>query len=175
MSLQQTQKAFYQQYADMVFNLCLNYTQNQQVAEELTQDIFVKALLNLPNFKGNSSAKTWLYKIAINTCNDFSKAQNAQKRSWLKALFSTNAGTYEVQDFNHPGVQLEQKQAVQHIFKCINRLPENQKTALILKSIDGLAQQEIAEIMNLKIKAVESLLSRARTNLQKILNESEGF
>jgi RNA polymerase sigma factor (sigma-70 family) len=76
--------------------------------------------------------------------------------------------------FDHPGVQLENKEATQHIYAAINQLPERQKTALLLKTMEGLSQNQIAEVMELSPKAVESLLSRSRTNLKELLKNNEG-
>lgn len=77
-------------------------------------------------------------------------------------------------EFNHPGIQLEQKEATERILIEIQKLPEKQQTAIILKSIEGLSQKEIAEIMDLSEKAVESLLSRARAKLKLNLKKREG-
>lgn len=67
--------------------------------------------------------------------------------------------------FDHPGVALENKEATERIMRAVGRLPDNQQTALILKAIEGMPQQEIAEVMETSLKAVESLLSRAKKNL----------
>ena len=72
-------------------------------------------------------------------------------------------------EFNHPGIALEQKEATEHIMKCIAELPQKQQTALILKSIDGLSQKEISAIMEISEKAIESLLTRARNGLKEKL------
>ena len=88
-------------------------------------------------------------------------------------MFKTEDGEkqIEIPDFNHPGVLLEDKEEVEYIFKTINELPERQKTAILLKSIDGVSQKETANILNISEKALESLLSRARANLKKKLNK----
>jgi RNA polymerase sigma-70 factor (ECF subfamily) len=75
-----------------------------------------------------------------------------------------------VSNFNHPGVQLEQKEATQAIFAAINALPEQQKNVIILAKIERLSHQQIAEILNISISALESLLSRAKANITKSLS-----
>jgi RNA polymerase sigma-70 factor (ECF subfamily) len=72
-------------------------------------------------------------------------------------------------EFNHPGIELEQKEATQNIMNKIAQLPQKQQTALILKSIEGLSQKEISVIMEISEKAIESLLSRARSSLKEKL------
>jgi RNA polymerase sigma-70 factor (ECF subfamily) len=76
--------------------------------------------------------------------------------------------------FNHPGIQLEQKEALQNLFELINQLPIKQQTTLILIKIEQKSLIETANIMELSPKAVESLLHRAKVNLQKKLTAFEG-
>ena len=161
----------------MVFNLCLHYTQNKPDAEEVTQDVFVVIYNKIHTFKQDSSLKTWIYRITINKCLDFIRAKNRLKRfANVLSIFgvSDNEGLISISHFDHPGVDIENREALERIFSCINKLPERQKTALILKSIEGLHQKEIAQIMTLSEKAVESLLSRGRAGLHKMLSNSEG-
>ena len=77
-------------------------------------------------------------------------------------------------EYNHPGILLEHKEGLDNLFKKINELPDNQKTALILHKIEQKSQAEVAEIMNTSPKAVESLIQRAKTNLSKRIDNSEG-
>ena len=163
----------YLEHYKMVFNLALQYVQNTEDAEEITQDVFVKIFDNLNSFKKQSSLKTWIYRMAINQSLDFIKAKNAQKRSFLSSIFSINDSNFKFQpsNFNHPGIELEQKEACQKIFEAINQLSDNQKTALILLKIEDKSQAETAEIMNLKVKALESLFQRAKNNLEILLNQ----
>ena len=163
----------YLEHYKMVFNLALQYVQNTEDAEEITQDVFVKVFDNLNSFKKQSSLKTWIYRMAINQSLDFIKAKNAQKRSFLSSIFNINDSNFKFQpsNFNHPGIELEQKEACQKIFEAINQLSDNQKTALILLKIEDKSQAETAEIMNLKVKALESLFQRAKNNLEILLNK----
>ena len=163
----------YFEHYKMVFNLALQYVQNTEDAEEITQDVFVKIFDNLNSFKKQSSLKTWIYRLAINQSLDFIKAKKAQKRNFLSSLFSINDSNFKFQpsNFNHPGIELEQKEACQKIFEAINQLSDNQKTALILLKIEDKSQAETAEIMNLKVKALESLFQRAKNNLEILLNK----
>jgi RNA polymerase sigma factor (sigma-70 family) len=161
----------YEDHVDMVYNLCLNYLQNKEEAEEACQDVFLKVHEKWEIFSGKSSAKTYICRISINQCLDVIKARKRQKRFGFHIpLFFTNneenVREFELPDFNHPGIQLEDKEAIFLLFRKINRLPDSQKTALILKTIDGESIQQISEVMKTSTKAVESLLSRARANLK---------
>ena len=161
----------YFEHHKMVFNLALHYVQNIEDAEEITQDVFVKVFDNLNTFKKQSSLKTWVYRITINQSLDFIKGKKAQKSNFLSSIFSINDSNFKFQpsNFNHPGIELEQKEACQKIFEAINQLSDNQKTALILLKIEDKSQAETAEIMNLNIKALESLFQRAKNNLEILL------
>jgi len=161
----------YFEHQKMVFNLTLQYVQNIEDAEEIMHDVFVKVYDNLNSFKNLSNLKTWIYRITINQSLDFIKAKKAQKRNFLYNVFSFDDGKikYESTDFNHPGIELEQKESYKRIFDAINQLSDNQKTAIILLKIEGKSQAETAEIMNLNIKALESLFQRAKKNLEILL------
>lgn len=159
----------YHEHKDMVYNLCLNYLHNTHDAEEATQDVFVKVHGKLDGFKGQSTLKTWIYRITINRCLDVIKSQKRQKRfSFFQSLFGNEElPQKEIADFNHPGVLLEDKEALEALYQKINDLPEKQKTAIILKYLDELPQKEIAAIMGVTVKAVESLLQRGKKKLGK--------
>ena len=162
----------YTKYHKMVYNLALQYVQNIEDAEEITQDVFVKLADKLSSFKERASLKTWIYRIAINQSLDFIKARNSKKRAFFSSVFSLNdpAFKFEPANFNHPGVVLEQKEAYKKLFTAINQLSDTQKTVLILLKIEGKSQAETADIMGLKTKALESLFQRAKKNLEILLN-----
>jgi RNA polymerase sigma factor (sigma-70 family) len=165
----------YKQSADQVYNLCLNYLQNTFEAEEACQNVFVKVYQKHHQFKAESELKTWIYRITINECLDRIKSAKRKKRLALFKVFSNDQSeTNTFRENNHPGIQLEEKEAVTKILDLINQLPENQKTAVILKLIEGLSQKEVAKVMETSEKAVESLLSRARASLKTKLISTEG-
>lgn len=161
----------YETYKTKVFNTVLSYVQNMEDAEEVTQDVFVEIHRSLKGFTGQSALGTWIYRIAINKSLDFIKRKNRKKRfAFLSSLFDEKGEMqHEQPDFHHPGVVLENKEKAAILFKAINRLPENQKTAFILSKAEGLSHAEIAGIMETSTGAVESLLHRAKQNLQKDL------
>jgi RNA polymerase sigma factor (sigma-70 family) len=153
--------------------LALQYVQNQEDAQEITQDVFVAVHHAMRDFEGKSSVATWIYRITINKSLDFLKAKQRKKRfTFLTSLFYPESTEikYDSVMFDHPGVLLEHKEAISEIFKHLNELPENQKTALILAKIEQKTQAEVAEIMEISVKAVEGLLQRAKTNLAKKIN-----
>jgi RNA polymerase sigma factor (sigma-70 family) len=159
-----------------VFNLCLNYVQNYEDAQEITQDVFVSIHQSFEKFRNESNVETWIYRISINKCLDFIRARQRKKRFAFFYFIiggDETSSIKQLSEFNHPGIAMEQKERMAFLFNCINALPENQKTALILNKLEEKKQQEIAEIMQISAKAVESLIQRAKLNLLKSINNTK--
>jgi RNA polymerase sigma factor (sigma-70 family) len=159
----------------MVYNLALHYTQNVEDAEEITQDVFVAAHDGYGKFKHEAAITTWLYRITINKSLDFLKAKKRKKRfAIITSLFydDSNNLKHDTADHRHPGVLLEDQENINRLFEQINKLPSNQKTAIILQKIEDKTQAEVAEIMNISIKAVSQLMQRAKVNLSKYLGKT---
>ncbi|TAL48420.1 MAG: RNA polymerase sigma factor [Chitinophagaceae bacterium] len=166
-------KTIVEQWKDMVYNTVLGIVQNETEAEDITQDVFIKVFENISSFKGESKFSTWLYKIATSKALDFLRSRKRKKRfGFMKSLFG-NGHEEEPQlaDFYHPGVKLDNKERSVVLFKAIGKLPENQKAAFTLHKLEGLSYQEISEVLNTTVSAVESLMSRAKVNLRKELEE----
>ena len=160
----------YHEFQKLVYNVALNYLQNTEDAEEVTQDVFVKVYNSLGNFNQKSSYKTWIYRITINQCLDFLKQKNSQKRFFIFGKKSQNEQEYlNKSTFEHPGILMEQQEDAKILFEIINTLTENQRTAFLLSKLDGVSNTEIAEIMQLSISSVESLIFRAKNNLKEKL------
>ena len=171
---QRSFKQFYELFHERVYNVCLSHLQNTSDAEEVTQDVFIDVFNNAATFKGNAAVSTWVYRIAVNKSVDKIRYNNRQKRfSFVTSIFSKDTGEviHHPPEFNHPGVVFEQKENAAKLFAAIAQLPENQKAAFVLKQIEGLSQREVAEVLEVSEKAVESLLQRAKTGLRKILGE----
>lgn len=160
----------YHEFKILVYNVALNYLQSTEDAEEVTQDVFVKIYNSLDNFNQKSTYKTWIYRITINQCLDFLKQKNSQKRFFIFGKKSQNEQEYlNTSTFEHPGILLEQQEDAKILFEIINTLTENQKTAFLLSKLDGLSNPEIAEMMQLSISSVESLIFRAKNSLKEKL------
>jgi RNA polymerase sigma-70 factor, ECF subfamily len=172
-------ESVYNEHKNIVFNICLHYLLNREDAGDITAEVFVKVYQRYHQYNaGNASLKTWICRIAINQCLDFLKAKKTKKRfGFLSSLFHqhSNEPISDAVAFDHPGVDAENKEALQNLLQIIYTLPENQKTAIILNKIEDRPQKEVAEIMNMSVKAVESLLQRAKQSIQKKLTGSKGF
>jgi len=172
-------EGIYEEFKNLVYNLSLSYVHNQEDAQDITQEVFVKIYQRYATYNpAAASLKTWVYQIAINQNLDFIKARKTKKRfGFITSLFyaETNEPIEEVGHFDHPGVILEDKEELQILFDIIDTLPDNQRTALILSKIEDRPQKEVAEIMNLSVKAVESLLQRAKQTISKKLEVAKDF
>ncbi len=161
----------YNDHSKLVYNLALQYTQNTEDAEEIVQDVFVKVFKKFDTFEHQAHVQTWIYRITINTSLDFLKAKKAQKRF---AIFSRDEKVIErLSNFSHPGVELENRESFKELFRHINSLPEQQRTILILLKIEQKSQKEVAEILKISPKAIESAFQRAKYNLKKMINQSK--
>lgn len=162
----------YHEYKILVYNLALNYLQNSEDAEEITQDVFVKVYNSMDGFNQKSSYKTWIYRITINQCLDNIKQKNSKKRFFIFGKKSNNEAEYlNSATFEHPGILMENQEDAAILFEVINTLTENQKTAFLLSKLDGLSNPEISDIMQLSISSVESLIFRAKVSLQDKLSQ----
>ncbi len=159
----------YHSNKNLVYNLALQYVQNIEDAEEITQDVFLSVYEKLDTFQNKSKVSTWIYKIAIHKSLDFIKAKKAKKRfGFISSLWDEKPDLpkAELVNFDHPGVLMENKESLQELFRIINTLNEKQKTVIILTKIEEKSVSETAEIMDLSPKAVESLLQRAKNNIK---------
>ncbi|MFM9839816.1 MAG: RNA polymerase sigma factor [Cyclobacteriaceae bacterium] len=166
----------FQEYKSLVFNVCLHYVLNREDAQDVAQEVFVKIYHHLHQYNTETaSLKTWIYRIAINQSLDFLKAKKTKKRfGFITSLFHSDSNE-PIHDVAHPGIAMEDKESLEGLLVIIQSLPEKQKTAIILTKIEDRPQKEVAEIMDINIKAVESLLQRAKQTIEKKLKDKEGF
>src|SRR5687768_7509041 len=155
----------------MVYNTALGIVQNAEDAEDVAQEVFIQVYRSIDQFKGDSRLTTWIYRITTTKALDHIRSKKRKKRfAFITSLFGPdNEVLHEPVEFHHPGVELDRKEQATVLFRVIDQLPENQKTAFVLHKTEGLSYQEIAGVMGLTVSAVESLLFRARQNLRKLL------
>jgi RNA polymerase sigma-70 factor (ECF subfamily) len=151
-------------YRQKVFRTAIGFLHNTDDAEDLTQEIFIKAWKALPSFNKKSAFSTWLYRLSVN------KAINQTRKNKLKAFTRINEEvTNTFSDDNKTDGGITRKEQNTEIKKAINKLNTKQKKAFILFYYQELNLKEVAEILNMTPKATESLIFRARKNLQKKL------
>jgi len=165
-------------YHERIFILARGFVHQIQDAEDLTQETFLNAFLALGDFKGKSEFSTWLYRIGINTI--YSYLRKKRRRlviNYYETFVNIVSEPFQTNKNDTPHKILTTKQTEEIIYKEIDKLPANQKTALVLSRLQGLSQKEIAEIMSLSVHAVESLLQRGKKQLKikliPIINENK--
>lgn len=168
-------------YQRKVSRLVGRLVRNPDEADDVVQEAFIKAYRALPQFRGDSAFYTWLYRIAVNTAKNHLVGQG--KRPISLSELTSNDGDEESfelpvvsTDNNTPEAELMSKQVVEAVNRAVSALPEELRTALNLREIDGLSYEEIAEAMNCPIGTVRSRIFRAReavaAELRPLLNLS---
>ncbi len=146
--------------------------QDHSIAEDISQEVFVTIFKSVLSFNEQSSIATWIYRITVNKCLDHLRAKKRQKYNPFSQLFQrTSEPLADKAGFDHPGITLERLETARYLFEAIEALSHNQKTVFILAHIEELPQKEIAEIMNMTVKGVESLLQRAKGKLREKLSD----
>lgn len=158
-------------YRQRVFNTCNSIVHNATDAEDLAQEVFIEIYRSAGKFRGESRMSTWIYRITINKGLNHMRQMN--RRKWYQSIENLT-GLNQQQTAGSPGIrqpdaELEYKQKAQRLHAAIDELPENQRTAFLLNKYEDLSYLEIAEVMNTSHSAVESLIHRAKSNLQKKL------
>ena len=161
-------------YTGLVFNACLNTVRNREDAEDVVQEVFTAAYLSLEKFEGKSKLSTWLYSIALNKSKEFLRSKTRKKRFGIFTVLEKEDSHFVPEgtiNYEHPGVQLENKERAAVFFEAIDKLAENQKTAYTLHKVEGVSYAEIAEIMETSVSSVESLMFRAKKRLKELLSD----
>ena len=162
-------------YQSSVLNTVYKYVGNRAIAEELTQDIFVRVYRARETYERKAKFDTWLYRIVFNLC--VNAAEYGKRRRALSLDYDGGSGTSDgpilVDDpgAETPLAQLEREELREHVRAAISRLPPQQRAALIMSRFQGLPYQEIAESLGTTVEAIKSLLFRARENLRQQLSQ----
>jgi len=161
-------------HKDRIFNLCFRFLGDYQEANDSAQEVFVKAYRSLKGFRFESVFGTWLHRIAVNTCKN--KVKSLEYRYAKKMVYLDNPGAVqdtrglEISDETQsPLAELEKKERMQLIQRAIESLPPEQKMVVILRDIQGLPYDDIADITGYGLGTVKSRLSRARLELRREL------
>ena len=162
-------------HKDKLFNLVYWFLGDYQEANDCAQDIFIKVFKSINKFRFESTFSTWLYRIAMNTCKNRLKSSAFRWRKKTVSLENPEGSgdanpCFEIRD-NAPSPvnQLEKKERRLLISKAIYSLPEAQKRVVVLRDIQGLSYEEVADITGLNLGTVKSRLARARLALRNRL------
>ena len=157
-------------YRNRVYNTVLNILQQETEAEDAAQETFIQVFESVGKFKEESSLATWIYRIAVRKALD--KIRKRKLRKGLQVIlpwWMPEEKKKEQTVFLHPGVLAENKEKAGILFKAMARLTNNQQLAFTLIKVQGMSYEEVCDIMQQSTKAIESLVNRAKANLQKEL------
>jgi RNA polymerase sigma factor (sigma-70 family) len=161
-----------EQHRNRVYYSVLNLLQDPDEAEDATQETFIQVYESIYSFKEESLLSTWIYRIAIRKALERIRRKKTRQR--LHAVlpwWMPDEKKSEEARYLNPGIKAEDKEKANALFMAIEALPDKQKIAFTLVKVQGMSYDEVCGIMGLGVKAVESLISRAKENLKKKLDQ----
>lgn len=150
-------------YQHSVLNTIYRYIGNYSEAEDIAQDVFVKVWRKIKSFKGEAKFSTWLYRIVVNQCLDY---RRKSKRKTAVVSLDEKLEEGKIPESLTVGIDFEQKKRESIVRQAINELPDKQRIAMILAKYEAKSYQEIADIMNISLSNVASIIYRAKENLK---------
>jgi RNA polymerase sigma-70 factor (ECF subfamily) len=149
-----------ERYQRDVYRLCYRYVNNHQDANDMAQDVFLKAYRAIGRFRGDSSFSTWLYRIAVNTCLNFRAARRLPQDELSDQIADGGASAAE---------RMHEAERSAEVRRAVSRLPEKQRATLILKIYQDLTHEEVAGILGSSVGTVKANLFHALANLKKLM------
>ncbi|MBB5216773.1 RNA polymerase sigma factor RpoE [Parapusillimonas granuli] len=152
-------------YQRKIMRLLSRMVRDPSEIEDVAQEAFIKAYRALPQFRGDSAFYTWLYRIAINTARNW-QAASGRRPATLNAIESEDGETFSqidnLTDINTPESAMASREIVETVNAAIAGLPEDLRTAIVLREIEGMSYEDIAQSMGCPIGTVRSRIFRAR-------------
>ncbi len=158
----------------MVFQLALNLLGDRDEALDLSQEVFLRVFRTIGGFRGQSTLKTWIYRIAVNQARNrhrFWRRRHRADQVSLDAHIAAHGDCLSGVDLG-PDQVLAQKELGQRLTRALDDLPFDQRTAIVLREVDGLSYEEIAFSLGVPVGTVKSRLTRARHTLRHELREA---
>jgi RNA polymerase sigma-70 factor (ECF subfamily) len=149
-----------ERYQRDVYRLCYRYVNNHQDANDMAQEVFLKAYRAIGKFRGDSAFSTWLYRIAVNTCLNFRSARRPPQEELSEHLADAGAGAAE---------RLQADERSRLVRDAVRKLPEKQRATLILKIYHDLTHEEVARVLGASVGTVKANLFHALGNLRKLV------
>ena len=159
----------------MVYQLSLNLLNDHNEALDLSQEVFLRVFRTIHTFRGQSSLRTWIYRIVVNQARNRQRWWRRRHRSQQVSLdehIRDHGDLPETTDGGSPDRLLGRKQLAERIRTALDRLPFDQKTAIVLREIDGLSYEEIGFSLGIAVGTVKSRLARAREGLRAQLRDA---
>jgi RNA polymerase sigma-70 factor (ECF subfamily) len=171
-------KILLDKFSSPILNFAYRFISNRNDAEDIAQEVFVKVYKSKDRYEPVSKFSSWLYAVAANTCLDYKKRKKKDilYHSMPVELHDDDNKQLDIADTSGKSVEstVEQSRIDDTVKKALNLLAENQRLTLILKEYEDKSYEEIADILDISISSVESLIFRARQNLKKQLADIAG-
>ena len=158
-------------YNSLVLNTCNSFLHNFEDAQDISQEVFIEVYKSIEKFRGESKISTWLYRISVNkSLNHIRKnKRNSIFQSIESIVWSQKNNIDNLSEIDESENDSETNKRSKILYKAINSLPQNQRIAFTLSKLESMKYKKISEVMNVSISSVESLMFRAKKNLQKKL------
>jgi RNA polymerase sigma-70 factor, ECF subfamily len=159
----------------MVYQLGFQLLGDSQEALDLSQEVFLNVFRTLGHFRGQSTLKTWIYRIVVNQASNRLRWWRRRRRAQqvpLDEQISNCPELTESRSFALPDRVLQQQETAGRVWQALDRLPFDQRTAVVLREIHGLSYEEIAASLGVAVGTVKSRLARARSTLRSTLVET---
>ena len=159
-------------YQKKVYNIALKILGNPDDAGELAQEVFIRVFKSIGKFREEARFSTWLYRITTNACLDSLRKQKNKRQVSLDEDVRREDGEMrrEVEDSRPtPDIEAERNEIKKIVHAAINALPEEHRTVIVLRDIQGFSYEDIARIINCPEGTVKSRINRARLNLKEML------
>ncbi|MEM8933634.1 MAG: sigma-70 family RNA polymerase sigma factor, partial [Acidobacteriota bacterium] len=160
----------YARFADMIYNLCYRMAGNRQEAEDLTQEVFLRIHRHLARFDGRAALKTWIYRVTLNHCR--SKLGRKKYPTADLREETEEGGVQLVDERRGPEEQALADDAARRISRALRQVAPKFREAVILRDIEGMSYDEIAEVLGVRIGTVRSRIARGRDRLRIVLEKS---
>lgn len=160
----------------MVFHLALHLLSDHDEALDLSQEVFLNVFRTIGRFRGQSTLRTWIYRIVINQARNRQRWWRRRHRSEqvsLEERIETKGDLPPASDLAQPDRMFGQKELATRIWDALDHLPFDQRTVMVLREIDGLSYDEIAFSLGVAVGTVKSRLTRAREALRSQLREAD--
>ena len=156
-------------HQDRLYNAVLRVVMNPEDAADAVQEAFINAYQSLMSFKGDAEFFTWLYRIAFNTAMSRKRRKRPTQSLEQHRARDPHFEPVDPRTEPNPALELERAEEEQHLLAALNRLSPEHRTVLVLKDIEGMKYEEIAEIVEVPIGTVRSRIHRARSEMKQLL------
>ena len=160
-------RALFESHKDKIFSIALRFTGEESLAMDIAQDTFLKLFSSMGEFRGDSAFSTWVYRLVVNSCLDH------KRRSWRTIPMADEV----MEVLRSPGdvlAGLMRAQLNDRVQNAVEKLPPDQRIVVVLRYTEGLAYEEIAEVLACSVGTVASRLNRAHKVLERRLSNLKG-